>query len=60
MVTFKESFITPLKNEKKFIINANTNLLCKLDILVSNNSPFSFYILSRTENPYLFNFKIFN
>jgi hypothetical protein len=57
MVTFKESFMG--KYARKVIINHYTNMLCKVDTCSYQYSySNSIYILSKTENPYLFNFKL--
>lgn len=61
MVTFKESFhIGNTRYNNRLIINNNTKLICKL--MYDNFSSQRFdvhriYILSTTENPFLFTFK---
>lgn len=62
MVTFKESFVDD-SNTNKVLINHRTNVVCKLGMfnkfIYSYSYSKSIYILSKTENPYLFNFKLF-
>jgi len=61
MVTFKESFhIGNIRSNNHLIISNNNTLICKLMYDNSTSRRFDtyrIYILSTTENPFLFTFK---